>query len=705
MADIHVIAAVAAEHGGAVDRRYRQRAAPQSQVLCPRQAARRLDAAALGGGGGGGQRGVEIGDAGHDAIGRRGGGFDIRPFHQVAIDGDGAQPVVVMGAAIVALVGIERDHRVIEHPVAIGIAIADRQDLGGVPLDHQPVALGAGIIHHHIIAQGVDPVVVQLVILARHAVPVDAAIVVGVLLDIAFLGVDQRLEIEDVGALAAGQRIVGRHRLVRVELAIGQLVQRVALVAVGVEIDRPLAPVGAADQQVVAVAAEQPVLALAAIQDVIAGAAQQPVIARAALQHVGAAAALDHVVAAAAIQPVRRLAAAQLVIRPALGNHLQRLHQVAMGADAIIGQDLLQRVRAVMQLAEDRRQIGHCRLHPGAHRQRRVDLGGQRLHIGFAQLLVEDPEIADAALEQRMRRVAVAVAPGAAAAHHQRVGIGRDALLELRLGGNQRAVQPDHQPVLAEAQRELIGGLRLQHQVGHLEIFGGTGAVLRHHQGAVLDPDGEIPGAAAIAVLGHQRIVPRQAVQCKAQRDRRVRQCQRGLMRDVQVIPRRAGQFAGSGGGKNRCGGSHDAIPRYIFSRILDSKRGNTVALRARPARRFRNWQKFAKITLTPCPMVINARGRGRRVQPRGEFAVRIWPVGAHSRRNCNAGVTHAIPAPAGFPRAWPPPEGCGPRQFLRDLPLISRAPPFRHIRRINRAGSAGCRKTHTEESRHGQRP
>ena len=93
----------------------------------------------------------------------------------------------------------------IHHPVAIRIAIDDRTNLGGVPFDHQPIALGPAEVLHHIVTENIDPVVVQIGIFTRNAMPVDAAIVAGVLLNKALLGVDQRLEVEDIGAAAANQ--------------------------------------------------------------------------------------------------------------------------------------------------------------------------------------------------------------------------------------------------------------------------------------------------------------------------------------------------------------------------------------------------------------------------------------------------------------------------------------------------------------------
>ena len=74
----------------------------------------------------------------------------------------------------------------------------------------------------------IDPMVVQLVVFTRHPVPVDAAVIPGVLAQVPFLRIDQRLEIKHVRAAPAGQNVVARDRLARIQLAPGQFPQRIA---------------------------------------------------------------------------------------------------------------------------------------------------------------------------------------------------------------------------------------------------------------------------------------------------------------------------------------------------------------------------------------------------------------------------------------------------------------------------------------------
>jgi len=217
----------------------------QPQIAHHRQIAWRGNRAGVRSDVGGRYRLAKVVDIANDAIGWLGRVFDIRLLDQIAVHCDRTQPVVIMRAAAGPLIGVKRDHRVVHHPVAIGVAIGDRGNLRGVAFDHDPVALGAGIVGDHVIAHRVDPMVVQLVILTGNAAPVDGAVVIGVFLDIARLGVDQRLEIEDIRACATGQHVVAGDRLVRVELAIGQLAQRITFVAVGIKEDRRLAGIGA----------------------------------------------------------------------------------------------------------------------------------------------------------------------------------------------------------------------------------------------------------------------------------------------------------------------------------------------------------------------------------------------------------------------------------------------------------------------------
>ncbi|ASP31820.1 hypothetical protein CHH27_00025 [Labrenzia sp. VG12] len=137
-------------------------------------------------------------------------------------------------------------------------------------VDDDTVAFVPVEVCDDIIADHVDPVVVDVGVLASHPVPADGAVIVGMFLDEAFLGIDERLEVEDVAARTAGQDIVCRDRLIGIELAVGQLVIRIAFVAVRVIGDRSLASVRAGDQQIVAGPAIEEVLAMATVKHVIA---------------------------------------------------------------------------------------------------------------------------------------------------------------------------------------------------------------------------------------------------------------------------------------------------------------------------------------------------------------------------------------------------------------------------------------------------
>ena len=455
-------------------------------------------------------------------------------------------------------------------------------------LDHDPIALGAAVVRDHVVAQHVDPVVVQLVVLARDAVPVDGAVVVGVLLDIALFRVDQGLEIEDVRALATGQNVIRRDRLVGVELAVGQLVQRVALVAVRVVEDRPLAPVGAADQQVVAATAEEPVLAVAAVEDVASGAADHPVVAIAALQHVVAAPAVDHIVAAPAVQTVGPCGAGQLVAAAAdHGGHGEGRFEMAMHVGAIVHHDLHEGVRGVVQLAEHRHQAVERVVGFGVMRELGIGGTGQGDDVGLAQLALENHHLADGALEQRMGGIGVGGVPGAAAADDEGMGVGQHALLEGRLGGDQIAVEPDLQALGAEGEREGIGGIGLQHEVRHLEPLALAGALLGDHDGPVLQPDREVAGTAPVAVFRDKGIFPDQPVQRETERERRVGERQRPAVRDLQIVA--GGSRIGPVGHRpdNRIGGNdvvgsrHSQVPLFRPSSLfgVPSKRGEFVTV------------------------------------------------------------------------------------------------------------------------------
>ena len=177
-----------------------------------------------------------------------------------------------MGAGI-ALLADDGDLAVVGSAVTIAVEVLDRLDLGGMRRDFNFVALGAIEVADHVFAKTVDPVIVNGVVLAGDANPVDGAVGIDVFCHDFVLGVDHSFEAEGVGAAAAGQGVVDRLErggLSREDLGLAVL-----------RCDH-LAGIGAAQQHVVAGAAVQFVGAEATDQKVVAGAAGELVVAGAA---------------------------------------------------------------------------------------------------------------------------------------------------------------------------------------------------------------------------------------------------------------------------------------------------------------------------------------------------------------------------------------------------------------------------------------
>ena len=282
---------------------------------------------------------------------------DVAFLHQIPEDRDRAQFVQVVRAAARTLVRVKLDDRMIQDAIAVQIAIGDRLDVGRVAFDHDLVALGHRVVEDRVMPDAVDPVVMQIVVLARHAVPPDRAIVLRMLFDELLFRVDQRLEVEDVCARPPFEDIIARNRLIRIKLAIRQLPIGVALVPAGDVGDLGLARVGPTDQPVIAPAARQVVLARATIENVVVCPAIELVVAPAALKDVIAAPAVDLVVAATAIDAVGFPRAANPLADPAALDQVQRHQRRAVVADAIGHGRLHQPVRPVVHLLQHRRQI------------------------------------------------------------------------------------------------------------------------------------------------------------------------------------------------------------------------------------------------------------------------------------------------------------------------------------------------------------
>src|SRR6478609_3174461 len=85
-------------------------------------------------------RAAEFADLFVSAIHRLGNG-DIALLHQVAIDGDGAEQILIMRAGI-ALLADDGDHAVVVPAIAVAVLVLDGLDLGGVRRDFDLVALG-----------------------------------------------------------------------------------------------------------------------------------------------------------------------------------------------------------------------------------------------------------------------------------------------------------------------------------------------------------------------------------------------------------------------------------------------------------------------------------------------------------------------------------------------------------------------------------
>src|SRR5439155_11975856 len=110
------------------------------------------------------------------------GNRDVALLHQIAVDGDGAEEILVMRAGI-ALLADDGDHAVVVLAVAIAVLVLDRLDLGGVRRDFDLVTLGAVEVSDHVVAKAVDPVIVHGAVLASDAIPVDRAVGIDVLGD------------------------------------------------------------------------------------------------------------------------------------------------------------------------------------------------------------------------------------------------------------------------------------------------------------------------------------------------------------------------------------------------------------------------------------------------------------------------------------------------------------------------------------------
>ena len=196
--------------------------------------------------------------------------------HQIAKDRDRPQQILVVGSAAAALVGPEMQHGGVDDAVHVTVLMLDAIDFGSVTLDEDLVAFSATEVPDHIVADAVDPVVMDIVILTGHAIhaPFDRAIVVDMLEDDVTLGVDQGAEVEGVRASASDHHVIAFDGLIGVVCAGGVVDLVVGIIAAVVVLgDHRFSAVGIADQQVIAVTTFQAILAMTSAEHIVHGGA------------------------------------------------------------------------------------------------------------------------------------------------------------------------------------------------------------------------------------------------------------------------------------------------------------------------------------------------------------------------------------------------------------------------------------------------
>ena len=253
------------------------------------------------------QRFGQVVDALDNAEGHVVVGDDVVRLDPVAVHDHLADQVLCMGAATAMLLRDDGNDAFFV-AIPIGVAIVDKH-IRRVAYDRD-VVFARHIIGDDVDARMVDPVVVQFVILACDAGPIDGAVVAHMLADDVGLGIDLRQQKEGVATLAADQDVVADQGLVQIG---GQLLTIGIHFAVRVAARRRadgklanalLARIGFGDQQVIARAADQQVRATPAIKIVVAVATKQAVIAVAAQKVIVAGAPVHRVVAALGVDLV-----------------------------------------------------------------------------------------------------------------------------------------------------------------------------------------------------------------------------------------------------------------------------------------------------------------------------------------------------------------------------------------------------------------
>ena len=212
------------------------------------------------------------------------------------MDDHRAKIVAIMGAAAGALVGGNGYDRLLV-AIAIHVLVSDFR-VHGVAVDVNPIAFGLVIVGDDVGSKAIDPVIVRIVVFARHVGPVDPAIGIRVLGDNVRFRADLRLDNKSIGPFAAHSDVVANNRLVR-ENRSGVRVDLIVPARIGVVVlgDDGFTAIGVQNDGIVTLTADQKVGATVAVENVIARAAIDAVVAVAAIDHIGTVEAVDGVVA------------------------------------------------------------------------------------------------------------------------------------------------------------------------------------------------------------------------------------------------------------------------------------------------------------------------------------------------------------------------------------------------------------------------
>src|SRR5262249_19189208 len=177
----------------------------------------------------------------------------------------------------------------------------------------------------------IDPVIVNIVVLAGHSVPIDRAVRIDMFGDDLVFGIDKSFEAESISAFATGEHIICCFES---GCFIGEYLRLAVL-----RRDH-LSSIAAAQKNVVPSTAIHPVAAESTNQKIIASTARQPIVTRSTPDQVLAAAAPKHIVAcfsrnvviaAAGEQHVSALGAINVIVtRTAASQPCEEVLEVAI---------------------------------------------------------------------------------------------------------------------------------------------------------------------------------------------------------------------------------------------------------------------------------------------------------------------------------------------------------------------------------------